>query len=279
MGRVDRNGAGGAVQHLVFLQLVDAWVRHHPQLGEILGPDAALLLAAPISAPVVEEVFKALGVLLVFWLLRAEFDNMRDGIVYGSLVGLGFNWLEAAPHVVQGYAEFGTPPFGAQLGMRYALFGFGGHALFTGLFGASLGLALQTRRTWLRYLAPPVGLLLAISAHLLNNALPLFLALAGAADGQPPPAHEPPPDISFLQAFWAGTLLHLTLHLPYLVVMAFAVWRSGVWERKVIGEELADEVSPQGPVTPAEYRDVVADHIFRTRRIQALRTRAHRLLW
>ena len=73
--------------------------------------------------------------------------------------------------------------------------------MFTGLFGAFLGLALQTRRRWLRYLAPAIGLLLAITAHLLNNALPLFLALAGAAEDQPPPPHEPPPDISFLQAF------------------------------------------------------------------------------
>src|SRR5215472_13668123 len=185
-----------------FIHVTDLWVREHPQVKQILGPDAALLLAAPISAPIVEEICKALGVLLIFWLLRAEFDNMRDGIVYGGLVGLGFNWYEAALYVAQGYAEFGTPPYGAELGARYALFGLGGHALFTGMFGAFLGLAVQTRRTWLRYLAPPIGLLLAIVAHMLNNALPLFLALAGAAQREPPPAHEPPPDVTYPQAFW-----------------------------------------------------------------------------
>ena len=37
----------------------------------------------------------ALGVLLIFWLLRAEFDNLRDGIVYGALVG----WLRATPRM------------------------------------------------------------------------------------------------------------------------------------------------------------------------------------
>jgi RsiW-degrading membrane proteinase PrsW (M82 family) len=117
-----------------FLHFADAWVWEHPQLRQVLGPDAALLLAAPISAPIAEEISKALGVVLIFWLLRAEFDNMRDGIVYGGLVGLGFNWFEAALYVAQGHAEFGTPPYGFQLGIRYALFGFGGHALFTGLF-------------------------------------------------------------------------------------------------------------------------------------------------
>ena len=258
----------------VIFHFADAWVREHPQLKQVLGPDAALLLAAPISAPVVEELSKALGVLLIFWLLRAEFDNMRDGIVYGGLVGLGFNWFEAALYVAQGYAEFGTPPYGAQLGFRYALFGLGGHALFTGMFGAFLGLALQTRHIWWRYLAPLTGLVLAITAHLLNNALPLFLVLAGAAAGQAPPSHEPPPDISYVQAFWAGTLLHLTLHLPFLLIMAIAVWRSGVWERRVICEELADEIGPDGAVTPREYQDIVDDGLFRTRRIQMMRPRA-----
>ena len=258
----------------VFLQFSDAWVREHPQLRQILGPDAALLLAAPISAPIVEEISKALGVSLIFWLLRSEFDNMRDGIVYGGLVGLGFNWFEAALYVAQGYAEFGTPPYGAQLGFRYALFGLGGHALFTGLFGAFLGLALQTRHIWWRYLAPLTGLVLAITAHMFNNALPLFLVLAGAAEGQAPPSHEPPPDISYVQAFWAGTLLHLTLHLPFLSIMAIALWRSGLWERRVIREELADEIGPVGAVTPREYQSIVADGVFRTRRFQMMRPRA-----
>ena len=34
----------------------------------------------------VVETAKAMGVLLIFWPLRREFDNMRDGIVYGALV-------------------------------------------------------------------------------------------------------------------------------------------------------------------------------------------------
>src|SRR5262249_27288861 len=183
-----------------------------------------------------------LGVLLIFWLLRAEFDNMRDGIVYGALVGLGFNWFEAALYVAQGYAENGVAPYGAQLGGRYALLGLGGHALFPGIFGASLGLAIQPRRRWVRILAPIVGLVLAIAAHMLNNALPLLFTLVGAAEGGLPPVHEPPPDIGFLNAFVSNTAMRLTIFLPFFALMALAVWRSGVWERRVIREELADEV-------------------------------------
>jgi hypothetical protein len=208
----------------------------------------------------------------VFWLLRAEFDNMRDGIVYGALVGLGFNWFESALYVTQGFAKTGVAPYGMQLGARYALFGLGGHALFSALFGAFLGFALQTRRWWLRMLAPLAGLLLAIAAHMLNNALPLFAALAAAAEGRPPPGSEAPPDLGFLPAFGLASLLQLPLFLPFLLIMGIALWRSGVWERRVILEELAEEIG--GAVSNDEYQNVLGDRLLRTRRIDRMRRRA-----
>jgi protease PrsW len=255
-----------------FFKHVDAWLAQHPIITQMLGPDATMMLAAPISAPIIEETIKALGVLMLFWLLRAEFDNMRDGIVYGALVGLGFNWFEAALYVAQGYTQYGIPPYGMQLGVRYALFGLGGHAMFTGIFGAFLGLAIQTRRRWLRILAPIAGLVLAIAAHMLNNALPLLAALAGAAAGEHPPGHEPLPDIGFIDAFLSGTLIQLTIFLPFLVIAALALWRSGVWERRVIREELSGEV--ERTVSPHEYEEIVGDRMLRTRRINPLRPRA-----
>ena len=255
-----------------FSGIVDAWVAQNPVMEQVLGPDAGSMLAAPISAPIVEELAKALGVLAVSWLLRAEFDNMRDGFVYGALVGLGFTWFEAPLYVAQGYAEFGVAPWGMQLGWRYALFGFSGHAMFTGIFGALLGLVFQTRRRWLRILAPIVGLALALGAHFWNNALPLLFALAGAAAGEAPPSgHEPPPDVGFLRAFVSGSLSELTTFLPFVVIMTLALWRSGVWERRVIREELAEEVGRT--VSPDEYDQVVRDRALRTRRIARMHRR------
>ena len=248
-----------------FFKLMDEWLAHHPMLAVILGPEASLMLAAPISAPIAEESAKALGVLLLFWLLRAEFDNMRDGIVYGALVGLGFTWFEAALYVANVYAKFGVAAYGLQLGARYALFGLGGHAMFTALFGASLGLALQTRRKWLRILAPIAGLCLAIAAHMLNNALPLFATLARIAAGKLPSESEQIPDVGFFQAFVSGSLIQLTIFVPFLLIMALAVWRSGVWERRVIREELANEVGRS--VTPVEYQAIAGDRMLRTRRV------------
>ena len=256
-----------------FAHIVDAWVAQNPVLREVLGPDATTILSAPISAPLVEESTKALGLLALFWLLRAEFDNMRDGIVYGALVGLGFTWFEAPIYVAQGYAETGVAPWGMQLGWRYALLGFGGHALFTAIFGASLGLALQTRRRWLRVLAPIGGLALAILAHAVNNALPLFFAIAAAAAGEPPPQDDgTEAGLGFVQAFLLGSAVELTIFLPFVAILAVALWRSGVWERRVIREELAAEVGRT--VSEREYDAIAADGMFRTRRIDPARRRA-----
>jgi RsiW-degrading membrane proteinase PrsW (M82 family) len=55
----------------IFFRLVDQWVSQHPDIIWPLGPDAPMLLAAPISAPIAEELVKALGVVVIFWLLRA----------------------------------------------------------------------------------------------------------------------------------------------------------------------------------------------------------------
>jgi RsiW-degrading membrane proteinase PrsW (M82 family) len=251
-----------------FFKLVDWWLAQNPMLAVMLGPDATLLLAAPLSAPIAEEFAKALGVVLLFWLLRAEFDNMRDGLIYGALVGLGFTWFEAALYVVNVYVKFGVAAFGLQLGARYALFGLGGHAMFTAIFGASLGLALQTRRRWLRIVAPIVGLVLAIAAHMLNNALPLFAALTEIAAGKLPSESASLPDIGFLQAFVMGSLIQLATFVPFLLIVALAVWRSGLWERRVIREELANEIGRS--VTSEEYQDIVGDRMLRTRRIDRM---------
>jgi RsiW-degrading membrane proteinase PrsW (M82 family) len=102
---------------------VERWLAQYPQIGEYLGPQGPLLLGAPLAAPPIEELTKALGVLLLFAFLRAEFDNMRDGFVYGALVGVGFNLVEAPLYVAQAYAQYQVAPWGFQYGARFARLG------------------------------------------------------------------------------------------------------------------------------------------------------------
>jgi hypothetical protein len=60
--------------------------------------------------------------------------------------------------------------------------------------------------------------------------------------------------------------------VPFLLTIAVALSRSGVWERRVIREELADEVGSL--LSASEYQDIVADRMLRTRRINEMHPRA-----
>jgi protease PrsW len=255
--------------NIAFFLVVDAWVTNHPWVTQLLGAEAAEMISAPISAPIIEELAKALGVTLIFALLRGEFDSVRDGIVYGALVGAGFNWYEAALYVAQDYAQFGAAPYAYELGSRYALLGFSGHLLFTGIFGGFLGYSLLERRLLLRIAAPIVGLMLACTAHMLTNALPLLTTLAEAAAGvQLAGRGPPPPDIGFLDALLASSVRDILIFLPFVMIAALVLWRSDVWERRVIREELGTE--PGDVVSAPEYDDIVHDMALRTRRMDRM---------
>lgn len=247
---------------------VAEWLEQFPELGAMLGPEAALLVGAPLSAPLVEETTKGVGIVLLFWLLRGEFDNVRDGFIYGALVGAGFNWFESALYVQQNFVEFGTAPYGFQIGTRFAWFGLAGHALFSGIFGAALGVARATVKPWLRLLAPVAGFLVAVLGHAWNNSLPLFFALAAAKAGEAAPTEAlAPPTMGLWEAMGTASVSSLVVFLPFALLLALILWRSGRAERRVIIEELQQEVGRS--ITDAEYAAVRADRMFRTRRIDA----------
>ena len=244
---------------------IGQWIAKNPWVRDHLGKDAALLLGALIAGPLVEEICKGLGILLVFFQLRAEFDHMRDGFIYGAVVGTGFNWLETPLYIAHGYAQFGEAPWELQLGARFALFGLAGHALYSGLFGAFVGLARQTRKMPIRIGAPILGLILAMLAHAINNLMPLIVTLFEYSQGKAPDSNSPPDDYGLLEAWAMASLLDLTVFLPFVALMLFLLWRSGRWEMEVIRQELKDE--PADLVTPQEYQDILQQGLFQTRRI------------
>src|SRR5690606_17284728 len=53
------------------------------------GEQAGLIAGSILSAPLVEEFFKGLGVVGVFLFLRREFDGVVDGIMYATFTALG----------------------------------------------------------------------------------------------------------------------------------------------------------------------------------------------
>ncbi len=250
------------------IYVISQWLEGNAALKEMLGPEAALMIGAPLSAPLVEETAKGIGIVLLFWLMRSEYDNVRDGFVYGALVGAGFNWFESALYVQQNFVQFGAAPYGFQLGARYAWLGLAGHAMFSGIFGASLGLARATHNRLVRYCAPLVGLVVAVIAHAWNNSLPLVFAIASSRAGEAPPTESvAPPDVGLLETMFSASISNLVIFLPFVLLLAWIIRRSGEAERTVIREELASEVG--SCITRDEYAAICADGRYRTRRVDA----------
>lgn len=242
---------------------------------ERIGRDEALKLGLgpAMVAPLIEELLKALAVLLVFLFLRGEFDNVRDGIVYGALVGLGFAVGETAYAVARGFAETGSPALAQQLVARFALLGLSGHTLFGALMGAGFGLAREDRRS-MQIVAPFAFFLLALFAHLIYNTLSIsvagtilaFLGLPGATLASAPPA-----------ALWLAVVTGIVLTLGlFYVALGHLLQRSGRWEQEVIRTELAGEVGKV--ITADEYRILQAEGLFGLRAVPNYPTRISRAI-
>jgi RsiW-degrading membrane proteinase PrsW (M82 family) len=236
------------------------------QLGFQFASPAELLtwLETALIAPGVEEGVKALALVLIFLLLPAEANTMRDGIIYGGLIGLGFAVLESAAFIVSGYAASGEASYLSQLIPRFVLFGINGHALFTALFGAGLGHARQSiDYGWVRKTLVIIGaFLLAFSAHAMSNAYgPFALSAFASAAGVGP-------TVTVTQLWLLQLAAVIATYLWAYVMMAWLTTRSGYWELGVCQAELAEEGPPT--ITAEESALVKAEGLWRLRRVPRL---------
>ena len=146
-------------------------------LRTVSDPDAALATTAVVVAPLVEEALKGALVLLVWLVLRAEFDGMTDGMVYAGVCAAGFAFTENIQYLAEAYTTGGQDALTATFVIRCLLSPFA-HPMFTVLIGVGVGVA-ATSRSWLpRLVAPVLGYVLAVLAHGLWN-----LAAVSGGDG------------------------------------------------------------------------------------------------
>jgi RsiW-degrading membrane proteinase PrsW (M82 family) len=201
-------------------------------------PVIALAALQGLSAGVVEECVKGAGLVVLLLLLRDEFDNVTDGILYGVLIGAGFALVEnfvyflASPRTEIGFLILGR-----------VVLGWLGHSTFTALIGAGLGYARETRDRRTQVLAPLVGFLAGVALHSLFDMVD-FLASAVA---HTPGVSRPMATVALVAV--------LANYLPLFVAQAI-LWRMLVRalrrEEDIVREYLAPEVSA-GIVTPDEY--------------------------
>jgi len=223
----------------VLLALVVEFLLEIP-FATLFGEAVARLISGSLIAPVVEESVKGLALLLLFLLFRHEFDGILDGIVYGALVGFGFGMTENTLYFLGAMAEGGVGSWLIVVFVRTLMFGLN-HGLFSGMVGLGLGYAVTARSAWGRWLAPPLGLTLAVVVHAVHN---LSTALSGDLCW---------PFLISLINDWGGVSI-------LMLVVLFSWDRERTW----IVRELRPEIQ-SGLLSPADYSTVVSY----TRRMRA----------
>ena len=121
-------------------------------LASLYSPSFADTWSPAISAPVVEEVLKALGVVAIVLLAIQHINSVLDGFVYGSMVGLGFQVVEDFVYAVNAIHQANlagsddwVSPLMATFLARGFLSGLWSHTMFTALAGAGIAYAVVRR--------------------------------------------------------------------------------------------------------------------------------------
>ena len=190
--------------------------------GLIFGAEGGDIVGAVVSAPLVEEAFKGIGLLGVFYFLRREFDGVVDGIIYATFIALGFATVENVIYYSQA-AQGGQEVFAFTFFLRGVLAPWG-HPLYTSMTGIGFGLARESKSGWVRMTAPVIGYAGAVFLHAVWNGS----ASLGDALG---------PD--------GGMVFLLLLPLWLIFVGAFLIMVIVLVRRRgrIIRENLNDEVA------------------------------------
>jgi len=198
----------------------------------------SLPLAEPnLAGAIVEESAKALVVWLAFRLLPREFDGALDGIVYGAVVGAGFNLAECLLYFWSMLPFVGAATF--SLAFFADLFVSGlTHCVFTALFGALLGYTREAG--WDSPWPATLGWAAACVYHV------AFVALGYLATGG---LDHPTVATVAAGARWL-------LEFAGIVLLAAAASWAWVRERRVLRAQLADEAGA-GIVTGEELDTLV----------------------
>ena len=195
--------------------------------GLIPGPGEGL--SSAFMAGAIEEGAKGVALVVIWWWMRDEFDGVLDGIVYGAVVGLGFNFMESLEYISSGG--------GAQFVFRQMLGLFFGHAAYTALIGAGLGVARQLSSHRRRVLVIGSGFLAAIGAHFLWDAQSILVP------------HSIDPNYALLEL--PGQYLVVTGPWVIALGILFLVGKQ-VESRALLRQLVLESETGSGAVLPAE---------------------------
>jgi RsiW-degrading membrane proteinase PrsW (M82 family) len=193
------------------------------------GKDA-IALGAVLSAPWVEEGLKGAFVLFLFFWPSAKFDDVIDGIVYASMVGLGFAMMENILYFGKAIQTGGG--LVSKMFLVRQVMGPFIHPFFTCMFGIGLGFSRETDNRAVKFVAPIAGFFLAMFLHYTWNLTGLFdglleLAVANGILARPVPFY-----------FYFYFLFMFPGFVAVITLILFQLGREGT----IIGVQLLPEV-------------------------------------
>ena len=136
-----------------------------------LSLEGAFQISAVVSAPLIEETTKGLGVLVIFLIWRRTFNGAVDGIVYAAVVAAGFAFAENIGYFIR-YWDSITSIF-----IVRGVFSPFAHVTFTACTGLAIGVSSRRRSTAAWVWMTPIGLVCAIILHAIWNGV---IASAGS---------------------------------------------------------------------------------------------------
>jgi RsiW-degrading membrane proteinase PrsW (M82 family) len=179
--------------------------------------NTAGFVSATVCAPLFEEFSKGLVLFILFWWKKDEFDGVIDGVMYATMVALGFAMTENFLYYGRGYAQAGAGGLGTIFIMR-GLISPLAHPLFTSMTGIGLGLTrhLETRSP-MKYGLAVLGLGMAMFLHFAWN-------LSASING-----------LMFI-------VVYLVVMIPCLLAVLGAIIYSLFQEQKVLRKYLETEL-------------------------------------
>jgi protease PrsW len=157
-------------------------------IAKLGSPDFALRWGPAIASPALEELLKALGVVMIVLVASEQINSVLDGMIYGAMIGLGFQVVENifyALNAVEAANEGDTAvPVVATFFLRGFLAGLWSHTLFSALAGAGIAwfVVRKEQPPTVRWGGLLVGLWLAWGIHFIWNS-PLLMDGVGVSTG------------------------------------------------------------------------------------------------
>jgi RsiW-degrading membrane proteinase PrsW (M82 family) len=219
----------GGVIALTFAAITNTWMLSF--LQHVLPAVTVDSWGAALVAPINEELYKAAGLVIIYLMARSEFDGVMDGLVYGAMIGLGFQIIENVQYFMLAAGESDAGQVGSVVGMyflRVVLGGLYSHTLFTGLMGFGFAYLVTQRLVPLgkRLGVAVLFAVLAWAAHFVWNS-PWLESLVGESVG-------------------SLVLVAVVKGVPFLLLLAlmtvFARRREGQAFARLMGAEVGNDV-------------------------------------